>query len=71
MLASEVIVRSKEIRREAVNAIDHTQRLQQAAHESVNENIIKKIAQTITLTVSLTVTVLHVKYVKETESRVT
>lgn len=51
-LASEVILRSREVRREAANAIDHTQRLQEAAHESVNEHIIKKIAQTVTLTVS-------------------
>lgn len=52
-LASEVILRSAEIRREVASAVDHTHRLQQAAHESVNENLIKKISQTITLTVSL------------------
>ena len=51
-LAGEVILRSREIRREAANAIDHTQRLQEAAHEAVNENVIKKIAQTVTLMVS-------------------
>lgn len=50
MLASEAILRSKEMRREVASAVDHAQRLQQAAHESVNENLIKKIAQTITVT---------------------
>lgn len=54
MLASEAILRSKEMRREVASAVDHAQRLQQAAHESVNENLIKKIAQTITVTVSVT-----------------
>jgi hypothetical protein len=52
-MASDVVLRNREIRRVAENAIDHTQQLQQAMHESVNENIIKKIAQTVTLTVSL------------------
>lgn len=52
-LASEAILKSREIKKEVISAIDHTHRLQQAAHESVNENIIKKIAQTITITVSM------------------
>ena len=51
-LASEAIHTSQEIRKQVASAIDHTHRLQQAAHEAVNDNIIKKIAQTVTLTVS-------------------
>lgn len=50
-LASEVILKSHDVRREAMSAMDHTQRLQQAAHESVNESLIKRIAQTVTLAV--------------------
>ena len=51
-VASEAICKSRDIRQDAASAIDHTHRMQQAAHESVNESLIRKIAQTITLTVS-------------------
>ncbi len=50
-MASEAIQTSRTIRQEVASVIDHTQRLQQAAHESVNEGITRKLAQTITLTV--------------------
>ena len=50
-LAAEAIQKSQEIRQQVASAIDHTQRLQQAAYDAVNENVIKKIAQTVTLAV--------------------
>ena len=51
MAASEAVSRSRVIRQEAASVIDHTHRMQQAAHDAVNEMLVRKIAQTITLTV--------------------
>ena len=50
--AAEAISQSRLLRQEAASAIDHTHRMQEAAHEAVNETLIRKIAQTVTLTVS-------------------
>lgn len=50
-MAAEAIVKSREIRQEAINTVDHTHQLQQAAHDTIHESFIKKIAHTVTLTV--------------------
>ena len=50
--ASEAIGISREIRQQLHTVIDHTQRMQDAAHSSVNEGITRKLAQTVTLSVS-------------------
>ena len=52
MLAKEAGKRAEEIRMELTSAIDHTERLQRSAHESVNEGLVNKLAMTVTLTVS-------------------
>ena len=51
-LSSESILKSRALRKEVASIIDHTDRMQQAAHASVNEGLTRKIAQTVTLTVS-------------------
>ena len=51
--AKEAMARSKVIRREITEAIDHTHRMQVAAHAAVNEGLTRKLAQTVTLTVSI------------------
>ena len=51
-MAKEAISNSQSIRREVADAIDHTERLQRAAHSSVNEGLTRKLAQTVTMTVS-------------------
>ena len=50
--ARSAIARSKAIRREIAEAIDHTHRMQVAAHSAVNEGLTRKLAQTVTLSVS-------------------
>ena len=52
MLAKEARKKAEEIRMELTSAIDHTERLQRSAHESVSEGLINKLAMTVTLTVS-------------------
>lgn len=51
-LARDTISQSQTIRKEVADAIDHTERLQRAAHSSVNEGITRKLAQTVIMTVS-------------------
>ena len=51
LLASEAIVRSREIRRELRAAIDNKRTQQLSAHSTVNEGLTRKIAETVTLTV--------------------
>lgn len=51
MLAKEACQRAEEIRRELTSAIDHTERLQMSAHESVSEGLVNKLATTVTLSV--------------------
>lgn len=53
LLAREAISQSQTIRREVADAVDHTDRLQKAAHSSVNEGLTRKLAQTVTMTVSI------------------
>jgi hypothetical protein len=49
--AMEAMAKSKAIRKEIVEVIDHTHRMQVAAHSAVNEGLVSKLAQTVTLTV--------------------
>ena len=49
--AMEAMAKSKAIRKEIVEVIDHTHRMQIAAHSAVNEGLVRKLAQTVTLTV--------------------
>ena len=49
--AMEAMAKSKAIRKEVVEVIDHTHRMQIAAHSAVNEGMVRKLAQTVTLTV--------------------
>lgn len=51
--ALEARQRSTVLRREIKEAIDNTQKLQQAAHEAVNDGMNKKVSETITLKVGL------------------
>ena len=51
--AMEAMAKSKTIRKEIIEVIDHTQRMQVAAHSAVNEGLVRKLAQTVTLTVSI------------------
>ncbi len=51
-MAADDISTSQSIRKEVINAIDHTDRLQKAAHSSVNEGLTRKLAQTVTMSVS-------------------
>ena len=44
--------KSKSLRKEINDAVDHTQRMQMAAHSAVNEGLTRKLAQTVTLSVS-------------------
>ena len=53
-LASDARGKSQGIRQELHKAIEQTQRLQQASHDTVNEGLTRKLAQTVTLTVSST-----------------
>ena len=53
ILAREAISQSQTIRREVADAVDHTERLQKAAHSSVNEGLTRKLAQTVTMAVSI------------------
>ena len=50
--AMESMAKSKVIRKEVMEAIDHTHRMQMAAHSAVNEGLVRKLAQTVTLSVS-------------------
>ena len=52
-IAADAISTSQSIRKEVNNAIDHTDRLQKAAHSSVNEGLTRKLAQTVTMSVSV------------------
>lgn len=49
--AKEARQRSSVLRREIKEAIDNTQKLQQAAHEAVNGGMNRKVAETVTLKV--------------------
>lgn len=51
--AAEAMAKSKALRRDVSEAIDHTQRMQTAAHAAVNEGLTRKLAQTVTMTVSI------------------
>lgn len=54
-LASDARGKSQGIRQELHKAIEQTQRLQQASHDTVNEGLTRKLAQTVTLTQHLQV----------------
>ena len=57
-IAADAISTSQSIRKEVNNAIDHTDRLQKAAHSSVNEGLTRKLAQTVTMSVSVDIVLL-------------
>lgn len=50
--AKDAMAKSKSIRKEIAEAVDHTHRMQVAAHSAVNEGLTRKLAQTVTLSVS-------------------
>ena len=57
--AGDARSKSQDIRRELASAIEHTERLQRSAHESVNESLVNKLAATVTLKVCVWVWVFY------------